>query len=796
MRFYSYIAPSGNIGTAQAKGYILSFVKAPKEGIITNNAHDKFHAFKVIKSDGSERVVNERIEGQPYKMIYTYEEGDEFVYIGLRDKSIDNFSDVDAIAHIAENVGAYRGTEMPPKFVPYGITKECQDKIDGIGSFDARFDEIENTVDGNKDYIKKNVFINSEYAKYFKELYITGLDITKTYIVQYLNGNYDIASGTGVVVRISQSDNLDNYGQITYIRGNGIQYGERNGIGIYLLMQCEDEITTVSINNNTDATKHVVSIEHVTNIQYSSSIYKFISKVNTSNIEDDAVTNPKLMDKAVSLQKIEDSVLNLPNIGNGYKSILENTASDITPRDNYIASTYDEETGIRTITSRTRNDTNWLYYPNMGINQGNIVKIRFKVRRNDNTALTDNTNRFRLYVSDGRGTYESDYVPKLEDIFVTNHNWKDVVLSFDPAWYEVYKGFSPNGIWFMITMKDYETVWEIKDLEIYQTIGETSYQNIQGSNAAELFADIDNKIANINQPTSNDGFILHSPDNTMYVLQVSNNGTLLSIPICPDKSAFFGNSLIGSWGFGMAASDANHDYYHLITTYIKSVNPNATFARYTSANGTITFENAETISDARTAINTLINNLTGDEQLISIQLGDNVNTAAKTETFSTSCKELILAMRNKCPNARIIWVAMWYSTAEKMAIVQKACKETGTVLINIVSLRNSNTENAIGGTTTRGYSATSTVENVTSVVKVSTGRITVNFTVNNVSYQSTIDVASYSLDGTTLTYTGYDYIITQAGVASHPSDEGMRLIANKFLHDAGFVITEEYYTNS
>ena len=155
--------------------------------------------------------------------------------------------------------------------------------------------------------------------------------------------------------------------------------------------------------------------------------------------------------------------------------------------------------------------------------------------------------------------------------------------------------------------------------------------------------------------------------------------------------------------------------------------------------------------------------------------------------------KLCRAIREKCPNARVVWHGMWYPSTQRYQSIQDACNATGCRFISYADIRNMpNVENKIGNITKRG-TATRILSGVTSVVANSATNITVNFVVSGNTYVTTLDIANYSLGGDTLTYTSEYEIISSSGVASHPSDEGFRLIANKFLYYMGYTDDKEYY---
>ena len=134
----------------------------------------------------------------------------------------------------------------------------------------------------------------------------------------------------------------------------------------------------------------------------------------------------------------------------------------------------------------------------------------------------------------------------------------------------------------------------------------------------------------------------------------------------PRRSLFIGNSLIfGMGGFGMCSSAPDKDYFYHVTSYIKSLRPDAICHKLYGSE----FEHSENMdmldkwfreknehSNASPEYS-----FTADTELVVIQLGDNINTDLKFENFKKSGDILINTIKEKSPRARIIWVHGWYS---------------------------------------------------------------------------------------------------------------------------------------
>ena len=403
---------------------------------------------------------------------------------------------------------------------------------------------------------------------------------------------------------------------------------------------------------------------------------------------------------------------------------------------------------------------------------------------------TNNTCRFEIWLSNGRSDYVLDECIPVKSLDLSNE-YERFKFVFDPAYYAIYKNpaWTQFNVWLVVHCSaDTTSQMLLKNVSLRQHIDAVTYNNITGDTVEELFSSIDDKLTNNNVDTIG-RYALISPDGTKYEMLVGNDGILSATPIVPNKAMFFGNSLLSGNGFGMAASDSEHDYYYLINNCISGLNSNYTSKKIGGTN----FEECNNTSNVGSCVNSLINELDGDETLVVIQLGDNVNTSEKIAVFKESAIALCRSIRNKCPKARVVWMGMWYASKEKYDYIENACRQTGCKFISFTDLVGSEANNKIGGVQ-KLSKATRTVNNVTNVIKNNDTNITVSFMVSGTEYTTTIDVESWSMVDATLTYTSEYSFITNAGVASHPGDEGFRRIANKFLYEMGIVDVNEYYT--
>lgn len=220
-----------------------------------------------------------------------------------------------------------------------------------------------------------------------------------------------------------------------------------------------------------------------------------------------------------------------------------------------------------------------------------------------------------------------------------------------------------------------------------------------------------------------------SPEGLKYYLSVNVDGSISTIRSIPRKVAVFGNSLTLGFGtFGMAASDSRHDYFHYVREYLLKLYPDLEMIRY----GASTWEGMTDSASRKEAVNGFIHNLSGQEDLVIIQLSDNVNTPAKKETFAEDTWTMLSMFRGACPQARIIWVAAWYGWSANFGPIENACDELGIDLVDIRDLSQvAENQNKVGST--------------------------------------------YTDDS------GIVHEITSSGVASHPGDIGMKRIADRII---------------
>ena len=305
--------------------------------------------------------------------------------------------------------------------------------------------------------------------------------------------------------------------------------------------------------------------------------------------------------------------------------------------------------------------------------------------------------------------------------------------SVDMNYYAVYEDW--NGGDFQITLfNTSSTVSSTKEYYItfnrFDTLEKVSNLSEDGISVNDALNDLSSRITSGGSSQCGD-FVLANPDGMKYAVQVDDDGSIVTVPVIPSKVLYIGNSLLlGFVTHGMASYDTSSDYYALVNSYISSKASSPTVDRL-QANP---FEGCTSDEEAQEFLDTTLQPLlTSDLDLIVIQLGDNVNTDERNKEFTRSCGMMCSYVRKKCPNARVAWVAMWYSTEEKQKVVSDACDRYGVTFIDIHDLN--------------------TAEN-----------------------QSKVGAQYVDSDGQIQT-------ITNPGVATHPGNSGMKAIAERIIQN-------------
>jgi len=173
---------------------------------------------------------------------------------------------------------------------------------------------------------------------------------------------------------------------------------------------------------------------------------------------------------------------------------------------------------------------------------------------------------------------------------------------------------------------------------------------------------------------------------------------------------------------GMAATEEENDYFHLVSNYLKSNNDNSYSL---SLNYSVWELNAH---DRSQTFNMIDPYLSDKLDLVSIQLSEN---ASDLTTFRADYTELIKHIKKKCPNAQIILIDDFWS--DEKANLKKEIASTNNILFaDLGEIRG--------------------VE----------------------EYKCGLNTIVYGDDGK-------EHTVEHKGVAAHPGDKGMKFIADTII---------------
>lgn len=176
---------------------------------------------------------------------------------------------------------------------------------------------------------------------------------------------------------------------------------------------------------------------------------------------------------------------------------------------------------------------------------------------------------------------------------------------------------------------------------------------------------------------------------------------------------------------GMAASDAEHDYYHLVVDYLESLNSEVVAYPYN-------YSVWETQSTDRDETLEFIDFLLSEKlDLVTIQLGEN---AKDISTFEQDYASLIKYISEKAPNAQIVVIGDFWSNGDRDFLKKKACETCNVTYVPLEGIR------------------------------------------DNKDYYCGLGTVVYDAEGTS-------HVVEHSGVASHPGDEGMKAIADIVINE-------------
>lgn len=385
---------------------------------------------------------------------------------------------------------------------------------------------------------------------------------------------------------------------------------------------------------------------------------------------------------------------------------------------------------VHYVAPKTAVKNNDLYLDSITVNVAKAGKINFAIGAVDQNNLMIKSNEFSLDLPTGNRTIEFK-----EDIAI-------------PAGNRLFMDCNSQGVLYQSDLSTEKILIEDED-HLVSNGGYSGYELYESTLMVPFSYTVrpqklPNQIKTIGVKAEDnakkiDGIqnslnILTSPNGQKYKLAVNDDGSLTTVSLQAHKGFFFGNSLtVGLDNYGMAASNEAHSWATLVGNRLKELEPSFTFKRF---NGNDIWEGKTTSADRLASLNNLVKPaLDPDVDLVIIQLTDNVNTPEKRATFPQDAKDLITWFRTNAPKARIYWIATWFAT-DLLPYVKTACEERGATLVGISDYA------------------------------------------QDAKYKSAIGLKWTDSKGV-------EHVIDNPGVAAHPGDLGMQMIANKVMGTLG-----------
>ena len=383
-----------------------------------------------------------------------------------------------------------------------------------------------------------------------------------------------------------------------------------------------------------------------------------------------------------SMEQLKGKILNLiPKY-----SLVNDVKHDFLQKNDYFAEGAKLENNVCTVSK----------------NDGGVTTHKFKTISSNVVVeydlLYSGTADLRIYLKINKKDGTAEYVKKYES------NQNGVVtgsFTFDSASYSVYNGADSYQV---LLWSDTGSIITVNDLSVRE-VDDVETSKYYSDNLSSFLDNLSNGINNVESIALTQSLpSLKSPDGSKFGLIVNDDGTLSTYKYIPNKYAVMGNSITCGMDnknehggmFGMASTSFDKDWVHYVNDAIVSKNNGATYNRiYVSP-----FEHCENIDDANAWITTNINQLSSDNDLVIIQIGDNVNTDMKKETFKLSFPKLLNSIRKKCSKARVLCVGIWFGKDDVKDVIKMNCSKYGCSFIDITDLNTKGNQAVVGSEVT------------------------------------------------------------------------------------------------
>jgi len=253
----------------------------------------------------------------------------------------------------------------------------------------------------------------------------------------------------------------------------------------------------------------------------------------------------------------------------------------------------------------------------------------------------------------------------------------------------------------------------------------------------------------------------------------------------PSNVVVLGNSLLlGNGGFGLAASDSSKDYFSRVDSVFRGLNPDCVGKRVMAKHTENSLNNADLYSSITDNISP---SLSDSNDLVIIQLGDNIDTGEEVDRMKITVAAIMDTVCSKAPNAKVVWVGEWYSNERKQKILRQMTEAYGIQFIDISDLNVEENQARVGDIIEYPDVRQQSIKYEEYHV-YGEDTLFVAFKEDGKLYQTVIFILDHFdiPEWKQLDYVGNMGIITDSFAATHPNDQGFKLIADRILDGLGF----------
>ena len=286
-------------------------------------------------------------------------------------------------------------------------------------------------------------------------------------------------------------------------------------------------------------------------------------------------------------------------------------------------------------------------------------------------------------------------------------------FEFDASNLIIYSNAEPSSFKFLIQSNDNSApdnnpvgTITLKNMSVFDAGGtvasnpmyEPNLKLTLGNIIAEItklnssLAELENKGSYVTMPDGSEGKLVYV-DGVVTVKSSNYNKVLLL-----GNSLLLGLNTDGSHGapFGMTASDSKHDWAYLLTEKLKVKYPSVTLKKLHDAK----FEQSESDTASESYISNEFAAADRNNDLVIVQIGDNVNTTLRHQTFRNNFSKLIKAIRTNNPTADIVVAGAWFNGGDIESWLQSQSKTLNYTFVPLSDLCTSANMATIGDTIT------------------------------------------------------------------------------------------------